>query len=50
MTYLAKKHHWVATFKWTLGAHGSMTFRLDATAAPGLLATTGRPFTIRTEA
>jgi hypothetical protein len=50
MTYSAKRHKWSATFKWTAGPHGSVTFRLDATAAPGLLTTTGKAFKIRTEA
>ena len=48
MKFNAKTHHWATTFTWPTKPPKSETFRLDATAAPGLLTTTGKPFAIRT--
>jgi hypothetical protein len=48
MKFSAKQHHWAATFTWPSKPPKSEAFRLDATAAPGLLTTIGKPFSIRT--
>lgn len=48
LTYRAKIHAWQTTFTWTAPKHTTLTFRLQATKAPGLLATSTPAFTIRT--
>jgi len=47
-TYSAATKKWTARFRWPYPKHTSKRFRVAATAAPGLLATAGGPFTIST--
>lgn len=48
LVYKSKLHAWSTTFTWTAAKHATITYRLEATAAPGLLATPTSTFKIRT--
>ncbi|HWC36821.1 MAG TPA: hypothetical protein VG650_18590 [Mycobacteriales bacterium] len=48
LTYRARTHTWQTTFVWTAARHSTVTLRLEATKAPGLLATPTPAFKIRT--
>lgn len=48
LTYKSKLHAWATTFTWTSARHVTVTYRLEAKAAPGLLTTPGGAFKIKT--
>ncbi len=49
-TYSASAKKWTIRFAWHFAKHATETFRLMATAAPGLAATAGGPFKVSTAA